>query len=200
MPAELFNRTFSPASDDYLHVARLRGVPIRIVVACGAVVVFCGLIVWGVLAQAGTTPDMQGPMPYIIASGFGLLGVFFLLSFANAIAAAVSRGSWSNRQCIAFGRSGISLRLQGRAVDLPWQAVTGVHAMILHEGDARRRSIPVLRVERGREHWDLQPAVIDASPIAVCTLLRHYWMHPAERQELGTVSAQQRMDELAARF
>lgn len=183
MPAELFNRSYRPALDDYLHVAPLRRPPIGVMIACAVIVVLCALAVWGTLAQAGTTRSMEGPMPYIVAAGLGLLGVFFLLGLVNAVVASSTRGSWANRQCLAFGRSGIALRLQGADIDLPWGEVTAVRAKIRRQG--RLGSIAVLRIERGEEHWELQPAVLDADPVAVCSALQFYWLHPERRNELG---------------
>ncbi|MBN9613028.1 MAG: hypothetical protein J0H64_06135, partial [Actinobacteria bacterium] len=113
-------------------------------------------------------------------------------------AAAIGRGSWANRQCVGLGRSGVVLRLQGAAIDVPWDRVTAIRALAPDWQGAtarsRYRKVPVLLIERGDEHWAVNPAVLDASPIALYAMLHHYWLHPAERAELGTVAAQQRME------
>lgn len=197
MTAEVFNRSFAPAPDPTIHVAPLRRPPVWLVIAWGAIAVFFGLIVWAVLAQAGTSPSMQGPMPYVISVLFGVFGVFFLLVFVNGVVAIRTRGSWGNRECVGLGRSGVVLRTQGGAVDIPWQELTAVRAMYTNTESLRRAArahIPVLRVERGRERWDLAVSVLDASPVTVYTVLHYYWTHPSARAELGTTFAQQRMD------
>lgn len=193
MPAELFNRSYRPAPDAYLHVAPLKRPPIPLIIACGVIAAVCGLIVWGTLAQAGTTPAMEGPMPFVIAIGFGVLGFFFLLAFINALAASLSRGSWANRQCLAFGTSGIAIRLQGFDSDVPWNEVTAIRATKRRRRKLGPGVIPVLRVERGLEHWDLQPAVIDADPALLYSSLHYYWLHPEQRAALGTVATPQQL-------
>ena len=201
LPAEMFNRTFERAPDDWLHVAPLRRPPVVLIVAAGLVGAGCVWVVWSVLTQAGTTPSMQGPAPYIIAVLFGLFGLYFILTFISALLAVRSRGSWSNRQCIAIGRSGIALRLQGFAVDVPWDELTGVTAMITNNDGrvrgARRANIPVLRIERGIEKWDLASFVLDASPVGTYAAAAFYWRFPAARGELGTTVGQQRIDAYA---
>lgn len=197
MAAEMFNRSFSPAPDATIHVAPLKRPPVALVVVCGVIAVFFGLIVWAVLAQAGQTPSMQGRMPYVIAVLFGVFGLFFLLTFVNGVVALRTRGSWGNRECVGLGRSGVVVRTQGGAVDIPWQDLSAVRAMYTNTESVRRfrrAHVPVLRLERGREHWDLASFVLDASPATVYTVLHYYWTHPSARAELGTTFAQQRMD------
>ncbi len=193
LPAELFNRSYRPAPDSYLHVAPLRRPPLPLLIACGVIAAVCGLIVWGTLAQAGTTPSMQGPMPFIVAAGFGVLGLFFLLAFVNAITASFTRGSWANRQCVAFGTNGVAIRLQGFDFDVPWHEVTAVRATRRKSSGKAPALVPVLRIERGVEHWDLQPAVIDADPVLLYSALHYYWMHPEQRAALGTVATPQQL-------
>lgn len=193
MSAELFNRSFRPSSDAYLHVARLRSAPAWMMLAIFAVT---ALLVWLVvitLLGLGDLDPAERVVAIVISAGLGLVALFFLLSSINLIAAAVSRRSWANRQCIAFGPSGVALRLQGAQIDVPWPEVTGVRATYRNEG-SRRIPVAVLRVERGREQWDLNPVVLAADPVAVYTFLHFYWTRPDQRAELGTAAAQERMD------
>ncbi|MDQ1128642.1 hypothetical protein [Microbacterium sp. SORGH_AS_0888] len=197
MTAEIFNRSFTPAPDATIHVAPLKRPPLALVIAFGVIAAVFGLIVWAVLAQAGQTPSMQGPMPFVIATLFGVFGLYFLLTFINGVVALNTRGSWGNRECVGLGRSGIVLRTQGGAVDIPWQEVTAVRAMHTNTESVRRLArahVPVLRLERGDRHWDIGVFVLDAAPVAVYAVLHYYWTHPSDRAELGTTFAQQRMD------
>lgn len=201
LPAELFNRTFRRAPDGTVHVALLRRSPIVLVVALGVIAVFFGALVWMVLAQAGTTAATQGPVPYVIAVVFGLLGLFFLATFVNALTAIRSRGSWGNRECVALGPTGIFLRMQKADVDVPWNEVTAVRATHTNAGNAVRKArahVPILRIETAHRHWDIATSVLDASPNLVYTVLHFYWTHPGARVELGTAAAQHRMDAHAA--
>lgn len=202
LSAELFNRSYRPARDEYLHVAQLRAPSTLLFVACAAILAFSVWISWTTLADAAN-PDSDRVANIVVGVGFGLLSVLFLLVVINLIVAAVARRSWANRQCIALGRSGIALRLQGASIDVPWEEVTAIRAIAAGELDRGRvRKIPVLRVAcgAGAEHCDLNPRVLGASPVAVYTMLHLYWTQPARRAELGTVQAQRMMDEFTARL
>jgi len=208
LPAEMFNRTFERAPDDWLHVAPLRKPPLILTIAFALIALGSGWIVWAVLAQAGTTPSMQGPMPYVVAVGFGILGLFSVLLFLNLVAASRSRASWGNRQCVAVGRSGIAVRFQGAAVNIPWGEVTAIWATTTNSkglAAARVSKTPVLRIERasgdGTEgvvgSWDIAPFALDSAPQATYAALHFYWVNPAARAELGTTLGQQRIDAFA---
>ncbi|KTR88553.1 hypothetical protein NS220_16215 [Microbacterium testaceum] len=208
LPAEMFNRTFERAPDEWLHVAPLRRPPLILTIAFALITLMCGWIVWGVLTQAGTTPSMQGPMPYVIAVMFGILGLFSVLVFLNLLAASRSRASWGNRQCVAVGRSGIAVRFQGAAVNIPWNDVTAIWATTTNAtgaSQARLIKTPVLRIERdtgdGTEGvvgtWNIAPFALDAAPQATYAALHFYWVNVGARGELGTTLAQQRIDGFA---
>lgn len=208
LPAEMFNRSFERAPDDWLHVAPLKRPPVALTVFSGIVALGSGLIVWGVLTQAGTAPSMQGPMPYIVAAGFGILGLFFVLVFVNMLFASRSRASWGNRQCIAVGRSGVAVRFQGASVNIPWDQITAIRATTTNDtgaAQARPAKIPVLRIERdtgdGTEGvvgmWQIATFALDAAPRAAYAAVHFYWVNAGARSELGTTTAQQRIDAFA---
>ncbi|MDF2045127.1 hypothetical protein P2P98_03055 [Microbacterium sp. Kw_RZR3] len=186
----------------------MRRLPLILAIAFGLLTLMCGWIVWGVLAQAGTTPSMQGPMPYVIAVMFGILGLFAVIVFLNLIAASRSRASWGNRQCIAVGRSGIAVRYQGVAVNIPWDEVTGIWATTTNSTGVSQAGLiktPVLRIERdtgdGTEgvlgSWNIAPFVLDAAPQATYAAVHFSRLTPAARHELGTTLGQQRIDGFA---
>jgi hypothetical protein len=208
LPAEMFNRTFERAPDEWLHVAPLRRPPLILTIGFALITLLCGWIVWGVLTQAGTTPSMQGPMPYVIAVLFGILGLFAVLVLINLIVASRSRSSWGNRQCIAVGRSGIAVRYQGAAVNIPWDEITGIWATTTNStgaSQARLAKTPVLRIDRdtgdGTEgvvgSWSIAPFVLDAAPQATYAAPHFSRVYPGARPELGTTLGQQRIDGFA---
>lgn len=208
LPAEMFNRTFDRAPDEWLHVAPLKRPPLFLTVVCGLIAAGAGWVTWAVLAQAGTTPSMQGPIPYVIAVVFGILGLFFLPSFVNLVFAARSRSSWGNRQCVAVGRSGVAVRFQGASVDIPWAEVTAIRATTTNDTgvqQARPVKIPILRIERDTGdgtrgivgEWKIATFALDAAPRATYAALHYYWTHPSARSERGTTVAQQRIDGFA---
>ena len=88
LPAEMFNSTFERAPDDWLHVAPLKKPPLFLTLVTGVITLFLGWVVISVLLQAGTTPAMEGPIPYVIAGVFGLIGLFFLISFVSLLFAS----------------------------------------------------------------------------------------------------------------
>ncbi len=200
LSAELFNRSYTPSPDAYLHVARLRAAPTMLLVA-GAVI--GGLFAWFTWLLVAGMADMTGGerVAAIMATVlFGLLGLFFLFVTVNLITAAISRRSWANRQCIAFGRSGIALRLQGAAIDIPWDEITAIDALDVGSRDRGSiRKVSVLHIERGLGHWDLNPVVLDASPAVTYAVLRDCWLHPERRGGLGTVQAHEAINALVNR-
>ncbi|MBM7462902.1 hypothetical protein [Microbacterium dextranolyticum] len=197
LTAEVFNRSFTPSPDATIHVAPLRRPPATLTVVVGLIAAFLVWVVVWILVQAGTTPSTEGPVPYLIAGFFGLVGLYFVISFVNLVMAGRDRRSWSNRECVALGRSGVVIRTQGEAVDIPWSEVTAIRATVTNSDRAARTGrvrIPVLRIEQGARHWDFASFILGASPLTVYTVLHYYWTHPAARAELGTAAAQRKMD------
>lgn len=207
LPAEMFNRTFERAPDDWLHVAPLKRPPLFLTITAGVIAAFLTWLVIGVLLQAGTTPAMSGPIPYVIAAVFGVVGVFFLISFVSLLVASRSRASWGNRQCVAVGRSGIAVRFQGAGANIPWSEVKAVVATTTNDSgvqQARPVKLPILRIERDVDlasgevrSWKIATFALDAAPRAVYAAAHFYWTHPHLRPELGTTVAQQRIDGFA---
>lgn len=207
LSAELFNRSYAPSTDAYLHVAALRAAPATLVVACAVIAATFGWLSWLTFSGIGAATPAEiateaAPVGIAVGIGLGLLALLFPVFLGNLLVAAYTRRIWSNRQCIAFGRSGIPLRLQGAAIDVPWAEVTGIHALVPEASGVaargRRRRVAALRVERGDERWDLNPAILAASPATVYAALVHYWLHPSARAQLGTVTADRQLATYAA--
>jgi hypothetical protein len=144
---------------------------------------------------------------------FPAVALYFSWWIVASLLTYRKRTGWPHLHGIGLGTFGVSFRLLGGDVDVPWDNITSVRATVSNEGNQKRVQLPVLRVTfKGADidgadagagagagangaAIELSPGILGASPMVVLWALLFYWKSPAHRDELGTTVAQQRMDE-----
>jgi hypothetical protein len=188
--AYAFSKSSTPPVDQWTHFAKLRPVPWKLVAGFVAIALFCA---WGVVATLQQFADeLAYAVFFIVAMAVG--AVFFGSAAIRSVLAYRKRTGWPHLHGLGIGSSGLSYRLAGGDADVLWEAITSIRAMMTNENDMNRPGVPVLRVEYADSRVDLNTAILDASPTVLYRALLHYWSTPADRHELGTTVAQQRID------
>jgi hypothetical protein len=189
--AVAFSKSATPSPDQWLHFAKVRPVPWRLLAGFIVITLVC---VWGLVGTFDLFADadsLQILVP-IILLGAGAL--FFGWAAIRSVASYAKRTGWPHLHGLGIGRSGIALRFTGGDADVPWDAVTSIGAVFTNADNPRQSKIPVLRVGYAGTVVDLNTEILGAAPTVIYCALRYYHANPEMRTELGTTVAQKRMD------
>jgi hypothetical protein len=189
-----FARSSAPPPDQWMHFARLRPVPRKLVAGFTAIALFCAWGIVGTLTQYGD--QLLVALFPLVLMGVGAL--FFGWAAIRSVTSYRARSGWPHLHGLGIGESGIVYRLAGGDADVPWDSVESISATITNENNPRRAGVPVVRVTFAGSTVDLGTQILGASPLVLYWALIFYWKSPASRGELGTTVAQQRMDDWLA--
>jgi hypothetical protein len=190
--AYAFSTATRPLPDQWMHFAKLRPVPWRLVALFSVIAAFSTWIAIASFVQR----DAAGIGFIGAVVLFGLLALFFWWAAVASVVSYRTRTGWPHLHGLGIGESGVAYRLTGGDSDVPWDAVTAIEATTVSQ---RRLSVPVVRVSYGGSHVDLGTSILGSSPLVLYWALVYYWQNPASRGELGTTVAQQRLDEWLVR-
>lgn len=177
------------ARDESLDLTPLAPMPRRAVLSAAIIGILLALLGAWVVSQAGSTPSMRGPMPYIIGvvfAGFGLLMVVAAIRIFFGRLGRLRRG-------VGFGPGHLTLRAPGARADLPWERVASARVRPLVE--ARRQKVPreVLEVSSGERSWIVRIEHLEAEARAVARLVNDARTDAALRASFGTPLGAQRI-------
>jgi hypothetical protein len=185
-----FSKSSNPPPDQWTHFAKLRPVPWKLVGGFALIALFCVWGVYGILTQYAD--ELEYAIFFLLLMGVGAL--FFGWAAIASIVSYRTRTGWPHLHGLGIGSSGIAYRLTGGDSDVPWDSITAVSAARTNDGDPAKPGVSVLRVEYGGSRVDLNTQILGASPAPFYRALTFYLRNPANRDELGTTVAQQRVD------
>ena len=128
--------------------------------------------------------------------------ILFLYAAVSSFRTQRVNGGWPRRYGVAIGASGVTLHIPGTDRQFAWEEIVSIEPDILFRTRKRRRDSAAIKIAWNHSEQTsarTQYAVItadslDVSPRMLLTALQHYWAHPQARSELGTTTAQRRME------
>jgi hypothetical protein len=184
-----FSKSANPPLDQWTHFAKLRPISGKLLIGMAVVTFVC---LWGIVSMSVQYGEEMLDAWYVLVI-FGFCVLFFGAITIGGLVANRKRTGWPGVHGLGIGESGISYRLAGADTDVPWEAVTAIEATVTNMDNGKAK-IPVLRVEYAGTKVDLNTQILGASPLVMFWALTYYWRFPAARSELGTTTAQHRMD------
>lgn len=189
--AYAFSKSSTPLPDQWTYFAKLRPVPWSLVGVFAVIAFFCA---WGLIFILSQLDQFDGNLivlfPLVLLAAGAL---FFGSAVIKSVLSYRSRAGWPHLHGIGLGTSGIAFRLTGGDSDVPWDAVTSIEATFVNSNNRVTPAIPVLRIEYAGATIDVNTQILGASPLQLYWALVFYWENPADRDELDSTKARDRM-------